>query len=659
MNISFLRRVPRSDYFRTALLALVLTLVIELLNFSGNSAGIRAFWRLLSVHPWAFVTGVLLVAITLMPPLFFRRRVFGVTLVAFLWLVCGCINGFIRNKRQTPFTVSDIAEARAGLDTLPNYLPIWAIILAAAAVVLLLGLLVLLFLRGPKSPLPRRRRLLGALIASAVTGLLLLGAWTMGFETGQLSTRFSNLTYAYNDYGFPYCFLQTLFNRGIRMPANYSAKKIAAICDQIPAADGAGTADTNIIFIQLESLLDPEDVRGLALSADAMPNLHGLEAAYAGGSLIVPVVGAGTANTEFEMLTGMSCRFFGPGEYPYKSRAQKMPVESLASSLSEIGYTTYAIHNHRATFYNRDAVYANLGFDYFTSVEYMPDMPRTPNGWATDAVLTSQILEALDNTETASDFVFAVTVQCHGSYPTEPVIEDPAIRVTACPEGLNAQAMEYYFNQLYETDAFVGELIAALEARGEPTVVVLYGDHLPMLRLTNQLLVGGSLYRTDYVVWDNIGLEKTEEVLSSYQLGAEILHRLGISGGLLSRYHESGRGSGTYLADLRLLEYDRLYGRQYSRQETPQASALQMGITGVEITDVVEDDGCFFVFGEYFTPYCVVGETDEDGDFHKLDTTYMTDGALRVDADPADVDFDALTIAVFDSHNELLGEVYD
>ena len=44
---------------------------------------------------------------------------------------------------------------------------------------------------------------------------------------------------------------------------------------------------------------------------------------------------------------------------------------------------------------------------------------------------------------------------------------------------------------------------------------------------------------------------------------------------------------------------------------------------------------------------------------HKLDTTYMTDGALRVDADPADVDFDALTIAVFDSHNELLGEVYD
>ena len=65
------------------------------------------------------------------------------------------------------------------------------------------------------------------------------------------------------------------------------------------------------------------------------------------------------------------------------------------------------------------------------------------------------------------------------------------------------------------------------------------------------------------------------------------------------------------------------------------------------------------MFGDYFTPYCVVGETDEDGDFHKLDTTYMTDGALRVDADPADVDFDALTIAVFDSHNELLGEVYD
>ena len=40
---------------------------------------------------------------------------------------------------------------------------------------------------------------------------------------------------------------------------------------------------------------------------------------YSSGYCQVPSIGAGTANTEFEMLTGMSMRYFGPGEYPYKS----------------------------------------------------------------------------------------------------------------------------------------------------------------------------------------------------------------------------------------------------------------------------------------------------------------------------------------------------
>ena len=661
--LSGLKRVVCSDYFRVPVWALFLTLLIEALNFSGNSGGLDIFTTLVFRHPWAFLTGFLLVCATMMPMLFFKRRFFAVSLTSFVWLVCGCINGYIRNKRQTPFTASDIAEVRAGLDTLPNYMSVWTMILIGAAVLLAIAGLVLLFLRGKKCVLPVKRRLLGALAAVAATGVCLLGCWEMGFHTGQLSEHFSNLTYAYNDYGFAYCFLQTMLNRGIRMPVNYSKHTMEKVAEEIPAADEELGAKCNIIFIQLESLLDPEKVRGLTLSEDAMPNLHRLAENYSSGSLIVPVVGAGTANTEFEMLTGMSCRFFGPGEYPYKSRAQKMPIESMASALKEQGYTTYAVHNHRATFYNRTMVYENLGFDYFTSVEYMPEMPRTPNGWATDGVLTSQILSALDNTDTASDFVFTVTVQCHGSYPTDPVLEDPKICVEDCPEALNRNAMEYYCNQLYETDRFVGDLLEALEERGEPTVVVLYGDHLPMLKLTSNMMTDNSLYRTNYVIWDNIGLEKRSEVLSAYQLGAETLSRIGYQGGLLSRYHQNSRQSRDYLSDLRLIEYDILYGQQFilRGQTAPEANEMQMGVESASITEVVEDDDCFFVLGEGFTPYCrvAVKTGDGDDDYDLLKTKYMTDGALRVEGDAEDYTLDELSIVVVDSHKKVLGEVYD
>lgn len=56
----------------------------------------------------------------------------------------------------------------------------------------------------------------------------------------------------------------------------------------------------------------------------------------------VPSVGAGTANTEFEVLTGMNLRYFGPGEYPYKTYSKKHPTESAATALAALGYGTHA-----------------------------------------------------------------------------------------------------------------------------------------------------------------------------------------------------------------------------------------------------------------------------------------------------------------------------
>ena len=132
----------------------------------------------------------------------------------------------------------------------------------------------------------------------------------------------------------------------------------------------------------------------------------------------VPSVGAGTANVEFEAITGISAKFFGPGEYPYKSVLTEKPMETLAFDLKSLGYTAHAIHNHKAVFYNRHIVFANMGFDTFTSLEYMKDVEKTHKNWAKDHVLTECIRDALDSTE-GRDFIYTISVQPHGQYPEE------------------------------------------------------------------------------------------------------------------------------------------------------------------------------------------------------------------------------------------------
>ena len=126
----------------------------------------------------------------------------------------------------------------------------------------------------------------------------------------------------------------------------------------------------------------------------------------------MPAVGAGTANTEFESITGMSAKFFGPGEYPYKSVLLDKTFESIPYDLKEIGYSTHVIHNHRGVFYNRNQVFKNLGFDDFTSIEYMNDIEKTPKNWAKDSILTDQIMTALNITD-SKDYIYTISVEGH------------------------------------------------------------------------------------------------------------------------------------------------------------------------------------------------------------------------------------------------------
>ena len=634
------------------LLSLGLTVFIELLNHKAFVNGMDSFLEFLSVNPLALLVNCALVLVTLAPALFVRRRVFWCTVVSIIWLIGGSVNGFILLNRMTPFTVQDLSIFQTGLDTIPNYLSTKWIVLMVVSLILAVVSLVVLFLKGPRCKLDARHRGRSGVLALLFSAGLLVGGWHVAFQVGQLSERFPNLAFAYEDYGFSYCFLQTWLNRGIKRPQDYSAQTMEAL--RQPEIPSDPQSDVNVLYVQLESFIDPWDVNGLELSQDALPFWHELTENFSTGHLQVPVVGAGTANTECELLTGMSTRMFGPGEYPYQTALMDQTVETVAYNLKELGYGTHAIHNHRAAFYHRNHVYANLGFDDFTALEYMPKAKKTPKNWAKDAILTDQILQAMDTTPDQPDLVFTVSVQGHGKYPSEPILEDPAITVLDCPDEDYHYGIEYFVNQIYEMDQFVEDLVTALEERDEKTVLVLYGDHLPALNFQPEDMKSNTLYNTTYVIWDNIGLPKEDMELTAYQLTSVLMERLGITNGNMNRYHQLNREEPDYLEGLHALQYDALYGSKYlTGGVSPyERTDMKMGSAPIVMDAVFRVSGNWYLFGHNFTPYCKVFV-----DGHQIKSSYKSTGILRLKEDPGTRDLSRYTIKVMDKHKEVLSEV--
>lgn len=354
-------------------------------------------------------------------------------------------------------------------------------------------------------------------------------------------------------------------------------------------------------------------VKGISFSENPLPYFEQLVADYPSGYLSVPCFGAGTANTEFEVQTGMNMDDFGPGEYPYKTVLQSKVCESMAYDLKEKGYATHALHDNDGTFYDRYKVFSHLGYEDFTSIEYMDNIEMTPMGWAKDKILTGEIGKILDSTD-GSDYIYTISVQGHGDYPSDyPEGFVPEITVTGFFDTAKEKAFTYYVNQIHEMDNFLRELTAMLESRDEETVLVMYGDHLPGFSFTDEVLENGDIYQTQYVVWSNFSLPSEKENLESYQLAAHVQQMLGMSEGYLTKFHQKRKDTPDYLKDLKILEYDILYGNcdLYGGENPFQATNLIMGQNDITITNAYNYKDYVCVEGSNFNDYSVVYINDK------------------------------------------------
>ncbi len=586
-----------------ALLACIINFVIEAISRHS----VVAAWDYMTGTPLVFLYNAFMIFVTFSIVYLFKRRIFVRMIIGAIWVILGIANGYILLKRVTPFNAQDLKIAGEGIALINNYCNGFEVVVIAVGAVALLIWLISMWRRGGQYA--GKIHHIAALIGIIVCGVLYTFVTNIAIDKRVVSTYFGNIAFAYEDYGLPYCFSASLFNTGISEPNGYTKKAMAKI-DKDGELNQTATSRSsdelpNIIVVQLESYFDVANAEFFTTSEDACPNLHNLYQNYSNGYFKVPSVGAGTANTEFEVLTGMNLRYFGPGEYPYKTYSKKHPTESAATALASLGYGTHALHDNTGNFYSRANVFNNMGFDTFTSKEFMNVLQTTENGWAKDEILTHHIMEAMDTTK-QEDFVFTVSVQGHGNYPETQVIENPKIKVEGIEDEALKNKWEYYVNQVYEMDQFVGDLIKAVEERNEPSVVVFYGDHLPTMGLKAEDLKSRYLYNTNYVIWDNIGLQKDDKNIPAYQLMSEVLNRLDIHSGTVFNYHQQRKGTKNYLSDLELLQYDILYGKQYvyNGKAPITEGHMVMGIRNVSLSSIVPQlNSGYSLYGENFTKY--------------------------------------------------------
>jgi AsnA-type aspartate--ammonia ligase len=138
-----------------------------------------------------------------------------------------------------------------------------------------------------------------------------------------------------------------------------------------------------------------------------------------------------------------------------------------------------------------------------------------PNDWAKDYYLTDEILKSLDSTDDC-DFIYTISVQSHGDYPKEKVLENPLISVYGLSDEGTTNSFTYYINQLYEVDQFIGDLVQALSERDEKTVLVLFGDHLPTLGLKDEDLDNIHSMYVDQWDWELV-IDKKERTTETLQ----------------------------------------------------------------------------------------------------------------------------------------------
>jgi hypothetical protein len=390
-------------------------------------------------------------------------------------------------------------------------------------------------------------------------------------------------------HGFLVSFLSQLPAAAVSPPSHYSAATIAKILSRYPppATPLVPASRVNLIVYLVESLVDPEDL-GLRYTSDPIPKMRALMRTGVSGHAFVPERFSGSANTEFELLTGMSRSFLPEGSVPYRQYVRH-PLPSLPRLLRGLGYATIAIQADPKYWYDRDRAYPLMGFERAVWLRSGPGVERAPRGaWVSDQELVRSIIET--SREGRPFFAFAFPSSTHSPYNFG-AFAGSDLDVVGLPQP-EAGELKEYINALRVADQAIGALAEYFRGRPEPTIIVVLGDHLPPLseralrpffsRLAAlpEAEQAWRMRRVPLLVWSNRPLPPEAAELSTSLLPSYLLEKMGVpASGLFAvtddvrrklpvlPAHAAAGGADVseqaIVEDYRLVQYDFLLGRQF------------------------------------------------------------------------------------------------
>jgi len=273
----------------------------------------------------------------------------------------------------------------------------------------------------------------------------------------------------------------------------------------------SAAAAPDVVVLLLESFVDPLTL-GIPFSRDPIPFLRTMIAASAGAELYSTFWAHGTANAEFEILSGLSTAFLPPESVVF-SHYLRTPVVSLATEFRRAGYRAEAVHPNAGWFYSRKDAYRWLGFEraWFKEDFLTPRQAR----WqiSDDALFFAKLRERLTPTRrgvSRPEFLWGVSLGTHGPYPRKRAsrcelrVGDSAADAAGAASRTDPrfESLRVYACLLERLDRHMREFIRWLELRGRPCVLFAYGDHWPPLgaeldAYREKIIPGGRRASTD------------------------------------------------------------------------------------------------------------------------------------------------------------------
>ncbi|WP_019464450.1 LTA synthase family protein [Dyella japonica] len=410
-----------------------------------------------------------------------------------LQTVVYAINALKMSHLNTPLMPADFRMLgqlrRGGLKLLGSYLPgnPWPYLALAVAI----AVIVIAWRMEPPMFARRTRgkRLVSGLALLALIGTLFAGmpGWMKIYGGRHLWLEPWSATATAEHSGLVSSLMMFHLHQGHarRKPDAVAARQLidrsdTALRERLQLPLHGATEAPDIVVVQSESFFDPSIMKGYE-AANLTPNLRRLAAQGQSGPLHVPTYGGGTIRTEFEVLTGLSLRYFDDLQFPYLQMNHKV-VPSMVRVLRSHGYETIALHGNDPGFWNRSTAFRAIGFDRFVSRSSFPASAAMDGKYMADSAMTDEIMAQLKNAG-PPQFLFAISIEAHGPYDVPPAdtAERDAIAVPEGVTGANRLELQNYLYHMRHADQELGRLAELLSHRERPTLLLFYGDHLPAL----------------------------------------------------------------------------------------------------------------------------------------------------------------------------------